>query len=227
MSIIHTRVPDFAIERAKSRRGGRLHAFESINPRSTALLVVDMQNYFMQPGFPGEVEAARDIVPAVNRAAAAVRAKGGTVVWIQTSSNGAEHYWSVMHKHLSTPKGDQARQAGLKEGSQGYALWSELDVQDSDLKVVKRSYSALIHGASPLEAELRGRGIDTMLIGGTVTNVCCESTARDAMMLNFKVVMLDDALAAKRPEAHVATLSSFIENFGDVMTVDEMAGRLK
>lgn len=214
------------IDRVVARRG-RLHAYETLEAGKTALVVIDLQNYFMQPGFPSAVDAARDIVPAVNRAAAAVRAKGGTVVWIQTSSNGAEHYWSVMHKHLSTPKGDQARQAGLKEGSEGYALWSELDVKDSDLKVIKRTYSALIHGASPLEAELRGRGIDTVLIGGTVTNVCCESTARDAMMLNFKVVMLDDALAAKRPEAHVATLSSFIENFGDVMSVDEMTERLK
>jgi nicotinamidase-related amidase len=214
------------IDRVIARRG-RLHAYETLEADKTALVIIDLQNYFMKPGFRSAVEAAQHIVPAVNRAAAAVRAKGGTVVWIQTSSNGAEHYWSVAHKHLSTPEGDLARRAGLKEGSEGYALWHELDVKDSDLKVIKRTYSALIHGASSLESELRGRNIDTVLIGGTVTNVCCESTARDAMMLNFKVVMLDDALAAKRPEAHVATLSSFIENFGDVMTVDEMAQRLR
>jgi ureidoacrylate peracid hydrolase len=57
--------------------------------------------------------------------------------------------------------------------------------------------------------------------------VCCESTARDAMMLDFKTIMLADANAAKDPGVHAATLANFIEYFGDVMTVNELAGRLR
>ena len=60
---------------------------------------------------------------------------------------------------------------------------------------MKKRFSAFIQGSSDIEAYLRGRGIDTLLIGGTATQVCCESSARDAMMLNFKVVMVPDALA--------------------------------
>ncbi|MBX6319024.1 isochorismatase family cysteine hydrolase [Pigmentiphaga sp.] len=214
------------LDRVIARRG-RLHAYETIDAAKTALVIIDLQNYFMKPEYPSSVPAAREIVPKVNEAARVVRSHGGTVVWISTSSAGAEIFWSVKHKYLLTPAQERGRKAGLKPGNDGFDLWSELDIAEQDLKVTKRTYSALIHGSSPLESELRGRGIDTVLIGGTVTDVCCESTGRDAMMLNFKTIMLADALAAKQQSAHIAALSGFIENFGDVMLVEEMAARLK
>ena len=65
-------------------------------------------------------------------------------------------------------------------------------MRPEDLTVEKNRFSAFIQGSSDLAAVLRGRGLDTILITGTVTNVCCESTARDAMMLNFKTVMITD-----------------------------------
>ncbi len=65
-----------------------------------------------------------------------------------------------------------------------------------------------------------------MLIAGTATNVCCESTARDAMMLDYRVIMLSDANATWTDEEHAATLNSFMLFFGDVMTADEVSGRL-
>jgi ureidoacrylate peracid hydrolase len=87
--------------------------------------------------------------------------------------------------------------------------------------VTKTRYSAFIHGSSDIERHLRDRGIDTILVTGTATNVCCESSARDAMMLNFKVVMVSDGLATHNDEEHNATLSAFYGLFGDVQTVDE------
>jgi ureidoacrylate peracid hydrolase len=68
---------------------------------------------------------------------------------------------------------------------------------------------------------LREKGIDTVLIAGTKTNVCCECTARDAMMLDYKVVMLSDCTAALSDEEHLATLENMIQQFGDVLTADE------
>ena len=73
---------------------------------------------------------------------------------------------------------------------------------------------------------LRSLGIDTLLITGTKTNVCCESTARDAMMMDFKVVMVSDACAALSDEEHRATLETIIQQFGDVLSVNEIAERL-
>ena len=72
-----------------------------------------------------------------------------------------------------------------------------------------------------------GQGIDTLLIAGTKTNVCCESTARDAMMLDFKTVMLSDCCAALSDEEHRATLETMIQQFGDVMTLDEALAALQ
>ena len=61
-----------------------------------------------------------------------------------------------------------------------------------------------------------------MLVTGTVTNVCCDSTARDAMMLNFKTVMVTDGNAATTDAEHNASLVAFYLTFGDVMSTDEV-----
>ena len=218
-------VPQDILDRVAARRG-RLHALERIDPKRTALLVVDMQNYFLKPGFQGEIPGARDIVPAINRAARALRQSGGTVVWIQTASNGADVDWSFMHGDMVTPERSKRRLRELASGTEGFALWPHLDTHPGDLYVTKRRYSAFLRGSSVLEAELRARSIDTVLVTGTATNVCCESTVRDAMMLNFKSVMLADGLAAHTASAHIASLTNCLLFFSDVMNVDEAIGRL-
>ena len=205
-------------------RRGRLHAIDAIDPKRTALVVVDMQNYFVKPGFQGEVPAARDIVPAINRGAQALRARGGAVVWIQTDATGSEVDWSFAHRYMMGAKRTQRRLAELSKGAEGYELWHAMDARPSDLYVVKRRYSAFIQGSSPLEQELRSRGVDTVLITGTATNVCCESTARDAMMLDFRTVMLADGLAAAKEPLHVTSLTNCLLYFSDVMNVDEAIG---
>jgi ureidoacrylate peracid hydrolase len=73
---------------------------------------------------------------------------------------------------------------------------------------------------------LKQRGIDTLLIAGTKTNVCCECTARDAMMLDFKVVLLSDCTAALSDDEQRATLENVIQQFGDVRTADEVLALL-
>jgi ureidoacrylate peracid hydrolase len=93
--------------------------------------------------------------------------------------------------------------------------------------VPKNRYSALIPGASQLERVLRSFGIQNLLIAGTKTNVCCESTARDAMMLDYNVVMVSDCLAALSDDEHRASLETFIQQFGDVMSADEVLAVLR
>jgi ureidoacrylate peracid hydrolase len=106
-------------------------------------------------------------------------------------------------------------------------IWHELDVADGDHTVIKNRYSALIPGSSQLERLLRSLDIDTVLIAGTKTNVCCESTARDAMMLDFKVVMLSDCCAALSDDEHRAALETIFQQFGDVATVAETLAKLR
>ena len=92
--------------------------------------------------------------------------------------------------------------------------------------ILPAAHSAFIAGSSDIDEKLKSRGIETLLITGTATNVCCESTARDAMMLDYRVIMVSDANAASTDEEHAATLNNFILFFGDVMTADEGVGRL-
>ena len=82
------------------RLRGRVHCIDRLDPRRCALVVVDMQNYYLKPGFQAEIAAAREIVPAINRAAGALRALGGRVVWIVTSS-ARDDQWSFMHELVS------------------------------------------------------------------------------------------------------------------------------
>ncbi|HEY2135083.1 MAG TPA: isochorismatase family cysteine hydrolase [Xanthobacteraceae bacterium] len=219
-------IPAHVVERVV-RRAGRPHPFDVIAPARTALVVIDMQNYFMKPGFQGEVPMARRIVPTVNRLATAVRELGGHVVWVKNTTTGTRESWSVNHDWLQTPERRDRRYASMELAHEGHALWAELDVGPADAQIVKRRFSAFIQGSSDAEAYLRGRGIDTLLIGGTATQVCCESSARDAMMLNFKVIMVPDALATYSDEDQNASLSAFYSNFGDLQTADEAIASLK
>ena len=219
-------IPPQVVERVV-RRAGRTHPFDVIAPAKTAFVVVDMQNHFVKQGFPGEVPMARAIVPAINRLAAALRELGGHVVWIKNATNDTRESWSVYHDWLMTPERRDRRYASMEIGHEGHALWSELEVRPEDAQVVKKRFSAFIQGSSDLEAYLRGRGIDTVLIGGTATHVCCESTARDAMMLNFKTVMVADVLATYDDTTHNASLAAFYSNFGDVQTADEAIAAMR
>jgi ureidoacrylate peracid hydrolase len=208
------------------KRQGKLLSHDSIDAGRTALVVIDMQNYFVAEGFAAEVPKARDIVPNINRMAKALRAAGGTVAWIQTTATGALEHWGNHHKHMLTTERVDKRLTQLNEGHNGFKVYPKLEALLADLRIKKIKYSAFIAGSSDIDAQLKSRGIDTLLITGTVTNVCCESTARDAMMLDYRVVMLSDGNASLTDEEHAASLNNFLIFFGDVMTTDEAASRL-
>jgi len=201
---------------------GRLNRYERLVGPTTALVVVDLQNVFMLPGMPVEVPVAREIIPNVNRLGTALRAAGGKVVWIKMTLDGQEESWSTFFE------GERRREAfrAMQRGTHGHALHAGLDVKPNDLVIEKRRYSAFIQGASNIDQILRGFGVDTVVIVGTLTNVCCESSARDAMMLNYKVVFVSDANAALSDEEHNATLATILRVFGDVASTDEVIGRM-
>lgn len=214
--------PQSIVDRVIARRGTP-HIFSDLKPRRTALVVIDLQYAFMDDNIGHAVcPAARDIVPAVNRLANAVRETGGGVFWIKNTFDArCEVEWSVM-QDMATPAARAKRAAAMSEDTPGHALWSELDVRDGDEILKKYRFSAFLPGASDLPDRLRARGFDTVLITGTVTNICCESSARDAMMSNFRVVMVADGNAASTPEEHMASLTAFYLTFGDVMDTDEI-----
>jgi ureidoacrylate peracid hydrolase len=220
-------IPQSVIDRVVARHG-REHVHDDLDPAKTALIVVDMQNAFMLPGVAhSPCLMAQEIVPNINRLAEAVRETGGTVVWIRTNyTDETLESWSTLYGMIGM-LGTEKRARALLAGSEGHELWAELDVRPQDLTVEKNRYSAFIQGSSDLAEILRGRGLDTLLITGTVTNVCCESTARDAMMLNFKAVMVTDGNAAVTDDDHNASLRNFYLTFGDIMSTEFAIGCLK
>ncbi len=220
-------IPDAIVERVIARCGAE-HCFADVDPARTALVVIDLQHAFMTDGVGHAVcPAARDIVPAVNRLAAVVRESGGGVFWVQmTHDANCLDEWSVAHE-IASPEMREKRIAALSEGGLGHRLWPDLDVRPQDEIVNKYRYSAFMPGTSELPGRLRARGFDTVLITGTLTNVCCESSARDANMTNFRTIMISDGNAAATQEEHDASLSAFYNIFGDVMDTDMIVASLR
>lgn len=219
-------MPQEYVKRVTARQG-RAHACETFDGPKTALVVVDMQNYFMVEPYQSACAVARDIVPNVNRLAEAVRKSGGKVIWIQNLAPWeSEQSWSVC-RAMYLPEKAKARWEAMQRDNHGFQLFSKLDVREGDERVIKRRYSAFIQGSSNIENVLRDNKIDTLIITGVATNVCCESTARDAMMLNYRSLLVSDGCATATDQEHAATMGNFFLYFGDVQTTDEVIARLK
>ena len=220
-------IPQPAIDRVLKRRD-QLHVFNDIDPKRTAHIVVDLQNGFMAPGQVAEIGTAREIVPNVNRISAALRAAGGQVVYIQnTFDDVAVATWSTFFDHFCSPERRQRMIDAFAPGAFGHAIWPGLDVLPEDLKVQKRRFGAFAPGSSELHAILQARDIDTLIVTGTATQVCCESTARDAMMLNYKVFFVADGNATFTDDEHNATLSAMAHAFCDVIETDTLVGMIE
>ena len=218
-------LPHEVVERVRARRG-RLNPFERLSAKRAALVVIDMQNAFCAPGAAIEVPVARSIVPNINRLAAAARSSGGLVVWVQMTIKD-ESDWPVFLSSL-VDTGNSARiLAELRPGSEGHRLWPECETKPADLVVPKNRFSAFLPSACELGGILKSKGIESVLIAGTLTNVCSESSARDAAMRDFQTTMVSDANAARSDAEHLATLVTFIQSFGDVRTTDELIALLR
>ncbi|HVN44772.1 MAG TPA: cysteine hydrolase [Steroidobacteraceae bacterium] len=215
-------LPADLLRQIESQRG-RLHPFERLDMRRTAHIVVDLQNGFMESGAPVEVPVAREIIPNVNSISAAVRRCGGRNVFLcMTVDSGSQSSWSNWFAYMHTPQGGADIAKAFTRNAHYWQLWPELEVAESDQIVEKTRFGAFVPGASTLHELLQIHHIDTLIITGTLTNCCCESTARDAMQMNYKVIFVSDANAALTDAAHNATLENMAMLFADVMTTDEV-----
>jgi len=214
------------VERVVARRK-KYHWFDKLDSAKTALVVIDMQNTFCEPGSPAEVPQSREIIEPINSFAHELRGKGVQVIWVlhANSQIGDKSDWELFFNNVVADEVKIKTMASLSPDKQ--KVWKELNVSESDITIIKNRYSALISGSSSLERTLRNLGIDTILIAGTKTNICCESTARDGMMLDFKVVMVEDCCAALSDDEHQATLESIIQQFGDVRNSAQVLEILK
>ena len=206
----------FVEERELARheeRRGRRHAYEHVDPRRTALVVVDVVPFFVR-----ESAYVRGILPRVNALAAGLRAAGGVVAWVvpgfvEPSAKDREFF------------GDEVADRYARSGGTGPVrerLAAGLDVSSADLVLEKTARSAYFPGSSPLPDLLAERGVDTLIVTGTVTNVCVEDTVRDASTSGLRVILVADACAAMRDRDHNATLHVVHRSYGDVRSTEDV-----
>jgi nicotinamidase-related amidase len=190
-----------------------------LNPARTAILTIDLQNDFLHPkgayGRAGQGADAIKALPAkVKPVVDALRAAGGTYVSAQFTLVPGPDDEPLIAPHLKElrpflGKGDFA------PGGFGHALVDEL--APADYTVEKVAYSAFYQ--TRLEYILRALDIDTLIVGGIVTNGGVASTVRDAHLRNIETVLLSDGCAAFKSEVHDATLIS-LGSVTHVMTCD-------
>lgn len=206
-----------------SHRRDRLVMYPRLDPVRTAVLVIDMQEAFIGQDSPAYVPSARLIVDRINTLTLCLRSAGATICF--TRHTVVEDDWSRYVEIVAG--GEQARATALLGvGTGGHAIFSGIDVRPGDLVVDKRRFGALGAEHCNLSAELVRRGIDTVVIAGTLTNVCCESTARQAMELDYRTLLVADATAARSEAAQTAALLNVFAAFGDVATTDQICARL-
>jgi len=203
------------------------HDFGPLLPARTALLVVDMQNAFMLPGYSLEMPNARKIVPNINRLIAAFRGRGAAVVFLRHTVT-EETEMRVPDWQYPSPEIRERAKEELGAGSAGNSLSAELDIDpEQDYVIRKYRPSAFSPGASNTDSVLRHREIDSLVVVGTATNVCCESTARDANMLGYKVYVVADATATASDYLHRASLVSMGYFFARIAWCAEIISELR
>lgn len=174
-----------------------------ITPEKTAMIVVDMQNDFVQEGAPIEIPRARAMVPRLNRLLDVCRAHQIPIIYIHHVIRGGDIDAGRLADHHEAIRNNKA----ILAGTPNVEIYEGLKPHPGDLVVAKPRYSAFY--GTDLEAILRSQGIDTLIISGTVTDVCCESTTRDAFSRDYKVIFLSDGTAATdRPDMGFGPVSA-------------------
>ena len=194
-------------------------AYFRINRRTSALLIIDMQNAFLEPGAMLEAPMGRDIIARLVKLIAECRNLGVPVIWVRLDSS-APYGGLLLEKYPSLWE-----QQVLYKGTHSFDLFSDMPAPlENEFHIVKHKYDAFHR--TDLDTLLRNIGADTVIITGVTTNCCCESTARSAFEHDYKVAFTSDGTAAFEQRLHEATLGTVRELFGRVLSVDEVIREL-
>jgi ureidoacrylate peracid hydrolase len=202
----------------------------SVDPRKTAYLNVDLQNVFVE-GYSISSPNGPFVVEQANRLAAACRRAGILVIHTAQETRADQSNRGIASDIvLSYLKSHNMEPGGIKAGSDAVKLSPRLHVAPEDVVLIKPRYGAFT--GTDLDLILRAKGIDTVIIGGIATNVCCDTTAREANMRDYKVFFLSDGtgnrgLANLTPDqVKAATLATLEFAFAQVLTVDAMIEKI-
>jgi len=180
---------------------------EKINPRQCALLVIDMQNYFDS--------ITRGIKKNLLRIIDTCRAHQVRIV---VTRHG--------HKDISKDGGMLAKWWGdnIMYGSNDWQMMPEFQPQKEDLIIDKNHYSGFFN--TDLDERLRAEGIEALIITGVMTNCCCETTARDGFVRDFRIFFVSDATATVNDDLHISTLKNLAYGFAHIVNTEDVCTQL-
>lgn len=180
----------------------------AIDPKHAALLVIDMQNFFHR--------IAQPILGNIQRVIQSCRERNVSIIFTQhghtdPAKDGGElgEWWGQM----------------IISGTEDWKFLPEIVIESKDIVLPKKRYSAFFE--TDLDKTLQSRGAKDLIISGVMTNLCCETTARDAFMRDYRVFFLIDGTATGRGELHLATLKNLGFGFAYLLTCDELIQNLK
>jgi isochorismate hydrolase len=179
-----------------------------IDPKHSALLVIDLQNYFQQ--------IVQPVLGNIQNVIQFCRQKKIPVIFTQHGHTDAASDGGVL--------GEWWGQVIL-HGTKDWKFIPEMKIESKDLVLQKKRYSAFFE--TDLEKFLRSKGIKDLIISGVMTNLCCETTARDAFMRDYRVFFLIDGTATGKDDHHLATLKNLGYGFAYLMTCNELIQNLK
>jgi len=179
-----------------------------VDPKHTALLVIDMQNYFHRIVHP--------VLGNIQKVIQSCRQKNIPVIFTQHG-----------HKDPAQDGGELREWWGqvILEGTEDWKFIPEMKIESKDIVLPKKRYSAFYE--TDLEKILRSKGIQDLIISGVMTNLCCETTARDAFMRDYRVFFLIDGTSTGKDDHHLATLKNLGFGFAYLITCDELIQNLK
>lgn len=181
--------------------------------KKTALLVIDMQNDFVEEGAIIEVKGIRKRIAKFREFIGKMREKGIIVIY-------TKHIFDLVNNPIEAKLFHSLADGGLRDNTKGTEIYNALKPLAEDVVIRKRRYDAFI--GTELELMLKAKGIENLIITGTMTNICCESTARTAMMKDFNVMFCSDLTFTSDPVIHDNTLKNISTHFGKVMTSEEI-----
>jgi ureidoacrylate peracid hydrolase len=191
-----------------------------LEPKKSAILIIDMQNDFCHPegafGKSGlNLATVHQMIPVLKRFVDTARTLGVEIVHVRSFHD---------EKYLSPPMRARNRQLGREraicpEGGWGSEFYEIIPV-GNEMVVTKHTYSAFI--GTDLQQRLVTQGTEALMVTGVLTNVCCESTLRHGFMLGFYTFLVEDCCASIDQAAHLATVENVRKYFGWAFRSDDL-----
>lgn len=215
------------------RLADRDDAFRSaipLDPGRTALLVVDMQRAFVEPGQAMEVPPARDVVPRIQELVGIFREKHLPVVFTEfTYAPAAPLLVGELHpEHRPAPPGASTGfglpSSSCLEGADDTRVIPELAPRPDELVVRKHYYDGF--NGTVLDGALRARGVTTLVVTGTMTDICVLATVIGGFNREYRLLVVEDGVATLWPEIQRATLDIIRRAYARVLSAKELADEL-